>query len=112
MKGKTLLGLAAVLAAGAVAAVKLLAVQETEEIIAPEREEETPAPDDAEKTVAYPLKNKFTDYSHGEKDPIYVFELETPEGVKEFHVTFAHYETYYIGDEVICLETDEGIKVL
>ncbi len=65
-----LLGLAAALAASA-AALVLLRRQDLEEA-APE-EPEAPAPVDASRTVAFPLKNKFADYSHGESEPTYRF---------------------------------------
>lgn len=115
MRKSTLLGLTALAAAGALAAWKLLG-DETASDAAERTPERTPgpeqAPEDADKTVAFPLKNKFVDYSRGQDDPVYLFELETPSGVKEFTVSFAHYETYYIGDEVICAETDHGLQVL
>lgn len=109
MRKKTLLGLAAVLAAGALAAVKLLGQPEAD---APPEGDGFAASADPEKTVAFPLKNKLVDYSRGQDDPIYLFELETPSGTKEFAVTLAHYETYYIGDEVICEETEKGLRVI
>ena len=112
MKKITLLGLTALFAAGVLAAVKLLGGEEAEG--APERAEEPEQafPADPDKTVAFPLKNKFADYSRGQDDPIYLFELETPSGTKELAVTWAHYETYYIGDEVICVETEKGLQVI
>ena len=112
MKKITLLGLTALFAAGVLAAVKLLVGEEAES--APERAEEpgrTP-PVDPDKVAAFPLKNKFADYSRGPDDPVYLFELETPSGTREFAVTLAHYETYYIGDEVICAETEKGLQVI
>lgn len=111
MKKITLLALTALFAAGALAAVKLLSGEEAES--APERggEPEQP-PADPDKIVAFPLKNKFADYSRGQDDPVYLFELETPSGTKELAVTLAHYETYYIGDEVICTETEKGLQVV
>ena len=112
MKKITLLGLTALLAAGALAAVKLLSGEETDG--APERAgepERTPLVN-PDKTVAFPLKNKFVDYSRGPDDPVYLFELETPSGTKELAVTLAHYETYYIGDEVICAETEKGLRAI
>ncbi|MBE7007759.1 MAG: hypothetical protein E7422_01200 [Ruminococcaceae bacterium] len=116
MKRGTLLGLTAVLAAGAYAAVKLLGQDRAQEAPAapePKPEPERPAaPTDADKTVAYPLKNKYTHHSDGAAEPTYIFELETPSGTKELTVTWAHYETYYIGDEVICTETDKGLEVV
>ena len=115
MKKKTLLGLAAVLAAGALAAVKLLGRPDAASAApedAPREGEGSAAPADPEKTVAFPLKNKLADYSRGPDDPIYLFELETPSGTKELPVTRAHYETYYIGDEVICAETAKGLQVI
>ena len=112
MKKIILLSLTALLTAGALAAVKLLSGEETED--APERagEPEQTPPFDPDQTVACPLKNKFVDYSRGQDDPIYLFELETPSGTKELAVTWAHYETYYIGDEVICAETEKGLQVI
>ena len=111
MRKITLLGLTALLAAGALAAVKLLSREETES--APERAGEAEqAPADPDKIVAFPLKNKFVDYSRGQDDPVYLFELETPSGTKELAVTLAHYETYYIGDEVICAETEKGLQAI
>lgn len=115
MKKKTLLGLAAVLTAGALAAVKLLGQPDTASDApadAPAGEGGSAFPGDPDRTVAFPLKNKFADYSRGQDDPIYLFELETPSGTKELPVTWAHYETYYIGDEVICAETDKGLRVV
>ncbi len=109
-------GATALAAAGALAAWKLMGSETAEHAVeqrAPEHAAEPQhAPEDADKTVAFPLKNKFVDYSRGQDDPVYLFELETPSGVKEFTVSFAHYETYYIGDEVICAETDHGLQVL
>ncbi len=110
MRKSTLLGLTALAAAGALAAWKLFG--ETASDAAERTPETEQTPEDADKTVAFPLKNKFVDYSRGQDDPVYLFELETPSGVKEFAVSFAHYETYYIGDEVICAETDRGLQVL
>jgi len=111
MKKSTLLGLAAVAAAGALAAVKLLGG--TEDDAAPEQEPEQrgAAPVDPDKIVAFPLKNKYTNQSGGD-EPTYIFELDTPTGAKEVVVTAAHYETYYIGDEVICLETPTGLEIV
>ena len=111
MKKITLLGLTALLAAGAFATVKLLG-QPDAETDTPAEENASAAPADPGKTVAFPLKNKFVDYSRGQDDPVYLFELETPSGTKELAVTLAHYETYYIGDEVICVETEKGLRAL
>ena len=108
MKKIILLSLTALLTAGVLAAVKLLGEEETESA----GELEQMPPIDPDKTVAFPLKNKFVDYSRGQDDPIYLFELETPSGTKEFAVTLAHYETYYIGDEVICAETEKGLQAI
>ncbi|MBE7003383.1 MAG: hypothetical protein E7425_03740 [Ruminococcaceae bacterium] len=126
MKKRTKLGLAVVLAAGAYAAVKLL--DKVELSVTVERDKKTPdepaqepesasaeaegAPAEADDTVAFTLKNKYSHHVDGKDEPIYLFELETPNGVKEIPVTWAHYETYYIGDEVICRETENGIEVL
>lgn len=115
MKGKTILSLAVVLAAGACAALKLRGGESDAPAAQPRQPERSAAPEaptDGDKTVAFPLKNKYTDYSNGEKQPAYIFELETPQGVKELPVTWAHYETYYIGDEVICRETEHGPEVI
>ncbi len=112
MKKATLLGMTALLAAGALAAWKLLGQDETDAAPACAPEEPASAPEDDDRTVAFPLKNKFVDYSRGQDDPVYLFELDTPGGVKELAVTFAHYETYYIGDEVLCTETPQGLQVL
>ena len=115
MKKIALLGLTALFAAGALAAVKLLGQPDAAPAApadgAPEKGGSA-APAGPDKTVAFPLKNKFTDYSRGQDDPVYLFELETPSGTKEFAVTPAHYETYYIGDEVICAETEKGLQVI
>ncbi len=112
MKKVTILGLTALLAAGVYAAVRLLSAEETEEPPETAAEPMAEPPADGDKTVAFPLKNKFVDYSRGQDEPVYLFELDTPSGVKEITVTFAHYETYYIGDEVICAETAKGLQVL
>ena len=115
MKKKTLLGLAAVLAAGAFAAAKLFGQPDTASAAPADASSEkdgSAVPVDPDKTVAFPLKNKFVDYSRGEDNPIYLFELETPFGTKELAVTWAHYETYYIGDEVICAETEKGLQAI
>ena len=111
MKKIALLGLTALFAAGAFAAVKLLG-QTDADADASSEEDGFPAPADPDKTVAFPLKNKYVDYSRGPDDPIYLFELEMPSGTKEIAVTLAHYETYYIGDEVICVETEKGLRVI
>ncbi len=72
-----------------------------------------PAPPTAEEdTVAFPLKNKYADYSRGESDPIYRFELETPQGVREAVVSAEQYESCYIGDEVLCRETGRTLEVI
>ena len=108
MRMGTVLGLVTALAATAAAAV-ILGKNLPEEEIVPE----DPMPEvDPDKMVAYPLKNKYVDYSKGENSPNWLFELETPNGIKEIPVTEAHYETYYIGDEVICLETEKGPEVV
>lgn len=115
MKKITLLGVTALLAAGALAAVKLLGQPDAEAGTpagASPEQGGSAAPSDPDKIVAFPLKNKFADYSRGQDDPVYLFELETPSGVKELAVTLAHYETYYIGDEVICAETEKGLQVI
>lgn len=113
MRKKTLLGLAALLAAGALAAVKLLGRPDAASAgDMPSGEDASAAQAEPERTVAFPLKNKLVDYSRGQDDPIYLFELETPSGTKEFAVTLAHYETYYIGDEVICAETEKGLRII
>lgn len=113
MKRGTLLGLTLALAAGALAAVKLLGQEEMAQAVPDAGEETRPAaPTDGNKTVAYPLKNKYSQHAAGTDETIYIFELETPSGGKELPVTWAHYETYYIGDEVICMETDKGLEVV
>ena len=111
MKKITLLSLTALFAAGAFAAVKLLG-QPSPAADTPPETDGSATPADPGKTVAFPLKNKFVDYSRGPDDPVYLFELETPSGTKELAVTWAHYETYYIGDEVICAETGKGLQVV
>ena len=70
------------------------------------------APVDADKTIAFPLKNKYADYSRGENEPIYRFELDTPNGVKELTVSAEQYETYYIGDEIICRERGRELEIV
>ena len=70
------------------------------------------APLDADETVAFPLKNKYADYSRGESEPVYVFELETPNGTKELRASAEQYDTYYIGDEVVCRETGGGLAIV
>lgn len=110
MKKGTILGLAALAAAGAAAAV-LLGKQDEAEAAQTASAPET-APVDPDKTVAFPLKNKYADYSRGENDPVYRFELDTPNGVKEVVVNAEQYETYYIGDEVVCLETGRGYQIV
>lgn len=111
MKKGTILGLAALAAAGAAAAV-LLGRKDEAETPQGAGEPERTAPVDADKTVAFPLKNKYADYSHGESDPIYRFELETPNGVKEIVVNAEQYETYYIGDEVVCMEKGRDFEIV
>ena len=111
MKKGAILGLAALTAAGTAAAVLIGKRDEAEAqqtASAPERV----APVDPDKTVAFPLKNKYADYSRGENDPIYRFELDTPNGVKEVVVDAEQYETYSIGDEVFCLETGRGYQIV
>lgn len=114
MKKGTLLGLTLALAAGTFAAVKLLGQEETAQDAANSAAEEArlAAPTDGDKTVAYPLKNKYTHHAAGSEETTYIFELETPGGTKELPVSWAHYETYYIGDEVICAETEKGLEVV
>lgn len=112
MRKIILLSLTALLTAGVLAAVKLLGGEETEHALEGAGEAEQMPPIDPEQTVAFPLKNKLVDYSRGQDEPIYLFELETPSGTKELAVTQAHYETYYIGDEVICAETEKGLQVI
>lgn len=114
MKKIMLLGVTALLTAGALAAVKLLGQPDTAAGAPADTASEggVTAPADPEKIVTFPLRNKFADYSRGQDDPIYLFELETPSGVKELAVTLAHYETYYIGDEVICAETENGLQAI
>lgn len=113
MKKSTILGATVILGAGALVAMKLLGKREDEPSAdagaGPAEPERTVDPD---KTIAFPLKNKYADYSRGENDPIYRFELETPNGVKEVVVAKADYETYYIGDEVVCLETGKGLEIV
>ena len=104
MRKRTLLGLAAALAA-VPAVVK--AVQMWNNL--PEEETAEPNPEvKAENIVSFPLKNKLINFEQGEINPHYILVLETPDGVKEFPCTQAHYETYYIGDEVICLADGKG----
>ena len=115
MKKKALLGLAAALAAGALATVKLLGQPDTAPVAsaeAPLAKNGSTAPSDPGKTVAFPLKNKYTGYPGGPDAPVYLFELETPSGTKEIAVTKANYEMYYIGDEVVCAETEKGLQVV
>ena len=111
MKKGTILGLAALAAAGA-AAVVLLGRKDEAEMSQGAGAPERTAPVDADKTVAFPLKNKYADYSRGESDPIYRFELETPNGVKEIVVNAEQYETYYIGDEVVCVEKGRDFEIV
>ena len=111
MKKGTILGLAALAAAGAAAAV-LLGKRDEAEAPQTAGSSERMAPVDPDKTVAFPLKNKYADYSRGENDPIYRCELDTPNGVKEVVVDAEQYETYYIGDEVVCLETGRGCQIV
>ena len=106
MKKGTVFALFAALAAGAAAAV-LLGRQETADASPDES-----APVDADKTIAFPLKNKYADYSRGENDPTYRFELDTPNGVKEITVSAEQYETYYIGDEVVCRERGRELEIV
>ena len=118
MKKGNLILAAAVLAAGAYAMSRILAspsavVEAPSGQSIPTGEEGAgPAPTDGDDTVAYPLKNKLTHQAADSEEPTYIFELETPSGVKELKVTWAHYETYYIGDEVICRETPNGLEVV
>lgn len=111
MKKGTFLALAALMAAGATAALVFL--RGTDE---PKEEQSAPGSDatsaDPDKTVAFPLKDKYADYSRSHDDPIYRFSLETPSGAKEVTVDKAQYETYYIGDEVVCEETPGGLRVV
>lgn len=107
MRKKTILSIAAALVAIPAA---LLAAKKWQEL----PEQEVAEPDEnvtQEKMVSYPLKNKYMDFSAGEDQPRYLFELETPDGAREFEVTLAHYETYYIGDEVICMEENGHLSV-
>lgn len=119
MKKGNLILFAAALAAGACVAVKMLASESpvTETPAGQEGKERdnagtADAPTDGDDTVAYPLKNKLTHQNAETGETTYIFELETPSGVKEMTVTWAHYETYYIGDEVICRETPNGLEVV
>jgi len=78
-------------------------------------EEEIPADDETvagENMVSFPLKDRYMDFSSGPDEPKYIFVLELPNGTKEIPVTLAHYETYYIGDEVICREENGQISVV
>lgn len=109
MNKKVLLGLGAALAAGA-ALVLLEKLSDPAGAEEPQPEAEPPFDPDA--TVAFPLKNKYADFSRGEQDPIYRFELETPNGVREVVVTEEQYNTCYIGDEVLCVETGAGYEVV
>ncbi len=111
-KGTIALLAAAGAGALAFAAAKLLGTKD-EPADEPERKAEAPeAPLDADETVAFPLKNKYADYSRGESKPVYVFELETPNGTKELHASAEQYDTYYIGDEVVCRETGGGLAIV
>lgn len=112
MKKGTVLGLALTLAAGAAAVLLLGRHGEAEEPARETAAEKGPAPVDANKTVAFPLKDKYADYSRGQDDPIYRFALDTPSGAKEITVNQTQYETYYIGDEVLCLETGHGLEIV
>ncbi len=109
---KGTIALIATAAAGALAlaALKLLGTTD-EPADGPERKEPA-APVDADETVAFPLKNKYADYSRGESEPAYIFELETPSGTKELRASAEQYDTYYIGDEVICRETNGGLAIV
>ena len=111
MRKGIILGLAALAAAGAAAAVLLGGKDEAEAPQAAPAQAHA-APVDPDKTVAFPLKNKYADYSRGENDPIYCFELDTPNGVKEVVVNAEQYETYYIGDEIICLEKGRDFEIV
>ena len=111
MRKGTILGLAALAAAG-VAAAALLGRKDEAEAPQAAPAQEHAAPVDPDKTVAFLLKNKYADYSRGENDPIYRFELETPNGVKEVVVNAEQYETYYIGDEIVCLEKGRDFEVV
>lgn len=107
MRKKTILSIAAALAA---IPALVLAAKKWQDL--PEQEVAEPDADvTQEKMVSYPLKNKYTDYANGPDQPRYLFELETPDGAREFEVTLAHYETYYIGDEVICIEENGRLTV-
>lgn len=109
MKKGAFFAIAAVLAAGA--AVYLLTKRdESAEQAAPAAQ--PAASFDPDKTVAFPLKNKYADFSRGENYPIYRFELDTPGGVKEVVVSAEQYDTCYIGDEVVCVETGRGLEVV
>ena len=110
MKKGTVIGLASALAACAAAALLLGRKHESED--APAAQAPAAAPVDPDKTVAFPLKDKYADYSRGQDDPIYRFSLDTPAGAKEITVDQTQYETYYIGDEVICLETENGLQIV
>ena len=111
MKRGTILGLVLLTAAGAAAMVLSGKKGDAEAAEATSGSEHT-APVDPDKTVAFPLKNKYADFSRGENDPVYRFELDTPNGVKEVVVDPEQYETYYIGDEVVCLETGRGLVIV
>lgn len=110
MNRKTLLALGAALAAGAAAVALLGKLSDPSEAEEPQPEAEPPFDPDA--TVAFPLRNKYADYSRGEQAPIYRFELETPAGVREVTVTEEQYNTCYIGDEVLCVEGAAGYEVV
>ena len=111
MKKGMILGLAALAAAGAAAAA-LLGKRGGAETQPAASAPQSAAPVDPDKTVAFPLKNKYADYSRGENDPIYRFELETPNGAREIVVSAEQYETYYIGDEVVCLEKGRDLEIV
>ena len=100
MNRKTLFALGAALAAGA--AVVLLG-KLSEPTGAEETQPEAEPPFDPDATIAFPLKNKYADYSNGEQDPVYRFEVV---------VTEEQYNTCYIGDEVLCVETAAGYEVV
>ncbi len=111
-KGTIALIAAAAAGALAFAALKLRGTQEDAPACEPEKTPAAPAPLDGNETVAFPLKNKYADYSRGESEPAYIFELETPRGTKELRASAEQYDTYYIGDEVVCRETDGGLAIV
>lgn len=109
---KTIAGLASLLGLGVAAAAVLLLGRraDTAENDAPGPSPEMDA--EAENLISFPLKDKYADYSRGVDDPDYVFTLDTPNGAKEVKATKTHYDSYYIGDEVVCRDTGRGFEIV